>query len=66
MNPVNYNEVKMKTKLQRQLDDAIKNINELTNKDLFETSRKNNIIDECNALKNALQRLFDLYGENVI
>ncbi len=56
----------MKTKLQRQLDDAIKNINELTNKDLFETSRKNNIIDECNALKNALQRLFDLYGENVI
>ena len=42
MNPVNYKEAKIKTKLERQLDDAIKNINELTNKDLFETNRKNN------------------------
>ena len=66
MNSANYNELKTKTKIERQLDDAINNINELTSKELFDSKRKNDILDECKALKNALQSLFDLYGENVI
>ena len=66
MNSANYNELKTNTKIERQLDDVINNINELTSKELFDSKRKNNILDECKALKNALQSLFDLYGENVI
>ena len=65
MNSSNYNEIRTKTKIEHQLDSAIKSISELASKDLLDSGKKSNIVDECNALKKALQDLFDLYGEKV-
>ena len=32
----------------------------------MDTERKTNLVDECRALKKALQDLFDLYGDSVL
>lgn len=66
MNQGDYKEIKNKTKLERQLDDSIKSIHSIAGQDLFESSRKNFLLDECNALRSALQDLLKYYPENVI
>lgn len=65
MNAVKYKEVSTKTKIENQLEDAIKNINSYCSKDLFDSNSSKSLIDECNAVRKALQDLFNLYGDEV-
>lgn len=65
MSSAQYFDAKSRVKLEHQLEDAIKNVHSLTSQDLFDSERKKFLVDECNALRIALQDLLKSYPDNV-
>lgn len=65
LNPIDHNEIKHRVQLESQLEDALKSIGLLTNSGLSDTIENNRIVEECQAVRKALQDLFDSYSDNV-
>ncbi len=66
MSPISYSEAKNRTYLQNQLNDVVTGIFSSSDVLTFDKESKNKLIEECNALKNAMQDLFKSYESRVI
>lgn len=52
--------------MQSQLNEVLRNVDSFTNSGLIESEERNNrIVEECDAVRKALQGLFDAYSDNV-
>jgi catenin alpha len=66
LNPVGFNESKMRLKMENQLEEIISAVALMADSNSTRQNRRDRIVDECNALRQALQDLLNAYGNYVI
>jgi catenin alpha len=65
MNPISFNESKMRVNLETHLESIISSVALMADSESTRPNRRDRIVDECNALRQALQDLLNAYISNV-
>lgn len=64
INPVTFNESKMRINFETQLENIISAVALMADSESTRPNRRDRIVDECNALRQALQDLLNAYKNN--
>ncbi len=65
INPIQFNESRMRLKLETQLENIISAVALMADSESTRPNRRDRIVDECNVLRQALQDLLNAYITNV-